>query len=205
MGLGGSLDGVSGALLISVPWIVLALAAWRTGRGPVSQPGTVEPLAVMMQPQSPHQDLSADADGGCEEAVFVLAEEVPVLSPREQEEGLVLALEAARVARDDALLSSHSVQLARLLLVRSERPKAAQLLQTAALVARRAKLPVVHAEARMELAELALLDGDLTSACEHWQMAKLMFHELGRRVDQDRVAEMMRKQRCPTDWVLTNF
>ena len=205
MGLGVSLDGASGALLISVPWIVLALAAWSAGRRSVGRPSPVEPLAVMTPSQSPPEDLSADAEGGCEVAVFVSAEEVPVRSLHEQEEGLVLALEAAKVARDDALLSSHSVQLARLLLVRSERPRAAQLLQTAALAARRAKLPVVHADARMELAELALLDGDLTSACEHWQMAKLMFHDLGQRVEQDRVAEMMRKQRCPTDWVLTNF
>ncbi len=35
------------------------------------------------------------------------------------------------------------------------------LLQSAALVARRAKLPVVHAEARIELADLARVDGDL--------------------------------------------
>jgi hypothetical protein len=79
------------------------------------------------------------------------------------------------------------------------------LLQSAVMAARRAKLPVVHAEARIELAELALAEGDLTSACEHWQMAKLMFHETGRRFDQDRMADLMRIHRCPTDWILTNF
>jgi hypothetical protein len=73
------------------------------------------------------------------------------------------------------------------------------------MVSRRAKLPETHAEARIELAELARADGDLTSACEHWQMAKLMFHETGRRADQDRMADVMRQNRCPTDWVLTGF
>jgi hypothetical protein len=64
---------------------------------------------------------------------------------------------------------------------------------------------VVHAEARVQLAELALADGDLTSACEHWQMAKLMFHEMGRRADQERISDLMRTHRCPSDWILTNF
>jgi hypothetical protein len=97
------------------------------------------------------------------------------------------------------------VALARLLIARSQRPQASSLLLSAVLAAQRAKLPVVHAEARIELAEIALLDGDLTTACEHWQMAKLMFHDTGRRFDQDRMADLMRRHRCPTDWVLTNF
>jgi hypothetical protein len=136
-------------------------------------------------------------DGGDERA--------PVLSLQEQEDNLLAAIEVAKSARDDPQISRNSVALARLLLARSARPQASMLLQSAVMAARRAALPVVHAEARIELAELALADGDLTSACEHWQMAKLMFHESGRRADQERMADVMRLHRCPTDWILTNF
>jgi hypothetical protein len=163
-----------------------------------------EPLGVMMAPASDTTEPSAETSGA-EEAVFVPVAEPPALSPREREEALLVEVEAAKAARDDAMLARSCVDLARLLVGRAERRQGATLLQTAALAARRAKLPGVHAEARIELAELALAEGDLTSACEHWQMAKLMFHETGRRADQDRMSDLMRQQRCPTDWVLTNF
>jgi lipopolysaccharide biosynthesis regulator YciM len=121
------------------------------------------------------------------------------------EQRLMSALETAQATNDQVGLARDSVELARLLLARDARPAAEVLLRKAVMVARRAKLPETHAEARIELAELARADGDLTSACEHWQMAKLMFHETGRRGDQDRMADVMRQNRCPTDWILTGF
>ncbi len=223
-------------LLLSLPWLVLALVAWRAtnvagrtqGRGrpadrPVKSPrehevvaspagGVPSPsegkaLGVMaMSASSLDGSYTVAQDALGTEPVF-LPESVaaPIRSLKEQEDALVLAVEAAKAVRDDVALSRDSVLLARVLIARSARSEAAALLQSAALVARRAKLPVVHAEARIELADLARSDGDMTSACEHWQMAKQMFHETGRRVDQDRMADLMRQNRCPTDWVLTNF
>jgi hypothetical protein len=126
-------------------------------------------------------------------------------SRRAVEQRLVTALETAEANNDQVGLARDSVELARLLIARNAQPAAEVLLRKAVIVARRAKLPETHAEARIELAELARAGGDLTSACEHWQMAKLMFHETGRRGDQDRMADVMRQNRCPTDWVLTGF
>ncbi len=221
-------------LLLSLPWLLLALAAWRAnnvagrsnglggpdirnaksateravGGGPTGgapSSGEGQTLGVMAATASSWDGShlgSHDAPGA--EPVFH-PEAVAPLSPQEQEEALVLAVAAAKAERDDAALSRDSVLLAKLLIARSARSEAAALLQSAALVARRAKLPVVHAQARIELADLARSDGDMTSACEHWQMAKLMFHETGRRMDQDRMADLMRQNRCPTDWILTNF
>jgi hypothetical protein len=223
-------------LLLSLPWLLLALAAWRAthvaghsdglGRpdirnantakeravgggaaGGVPQPGEGETLGVMAVTASSWDGshlVSHDAPGA-EPAFLPEAVAPPTLSLQEQEAALILAVEAAKAERDDVALSRDSVLLAKLLIARSARSEAAALLQSAALVARRAKLPVVHAQARIELADLARSDGDMTSACEHWQMAKLMFHETGRRADQDRMADLMRQNRCPTDWVLTNF
>lgn len=210
-----SLDGAAGLLAVSVPWLLLLLVAW-VGRGRRAQrdkpadasgrPSDGRSLGIMTAPSSDHMDLShtgSDVAGVAPPTSDV--ETAPALSLQEQEETLTATVEAAKAARDDSQLSRTSVALARLLLARSARPQASQLLQSAVMAARRAKLPVVHAEARIELAELALVEGDLTSACEHWQMAKLMFHETGRRSDQERMADLMRIHRCPTDWILTNF
>ncbi|MBY0225381.1 MAG: hypothetical protein K2Q28_06210 [Hyphomicrobium sp.] len=223
-------------LLLSLPWLLLALAAWRAtnvagpsddvGRrdsrgekttkdraivgspaGAVEQPGEGKAVGVLAVTASnwDGSHLASHDAAGAEPVFQAEAVAPPTLSPQEQEDALVLAVAAAKAERDDAALSRDSVLLAKLLIARSARSEAAALLQSAALVARRAKLPVVHAQARIELADLARSEGDMTSACEHWQMAKLMFHETGRRVDQDRIADLMRQNRCPTDWILTNF
>lgn len=217
MDIGVSGDGTLGELLVSIPWLLLGLVAWRgrRRRAVVEAPADVrpsdagpdaEPLGIMSSGAFDQQDLRSAGDDAAVAPLPSGAEErPPVLSLQEQEDNLSAAIEAAKSARDDLQISHNSVALARLLLARSARPQASVLLQSAVMSARRAKLPVVHAEARVELAELALADGDLTSACEHWQMAKLMFHEMGRRPDQERMADLMRTHRCPSDWILTNF
>jgi hypothetical protein len=204
MDMGGVLDAAAGAVLLGLPWLLLALVAWRSSRrreasSPVAQPVSVidsarpfETASVLVQP-----DAGED-----------IPPPTPLATPvseADQEGALLLAIAAAKAADDDAVLSGSSVELARLLIARSARQEAAQHLHSAVVAARRSNLPAVHASARIELAELAFRDGDLTSACEHWQMAKLMFHETGRRADRDRMADVMRQHRCPTDWVLTNF
>jgi hypothetical protein len=221
-----SLDGAAGMLLLSLPWLLLAVAAWRasypagrTDRGqtrPVAANAPSERVvaAGLADAAAPDRDettlgimamASSGMAGATESGYLPDAAPPPGLSLQEQEDALVSSVAAAKADRDDVALSRDSVRLARILIARSAHAEAAALLQSAALVARRAKLPVVHAEARIELADLAQSEGDMTSACEHWQMAKLMFHESGRRADQDRMADMMRQNRCPTDWILTNF
>ena len=79
------------------------------------------------------------------------------------------------------------------------------LLKQAVVAATQAGRRDLHAEARMELAELAAAHGDMTTACEHWQLARMLFQEAGLRTESDRASEYMRRQRCPTDWFLTGF
>jgi hypothetical protein len=62
-----------------------------------------------------------------------------------------------------------------------------------------------HARARLALGDLAQRSGDLTSACEHWQIARALFFELKQGRDHDAVETRMRRNGCPTDWVLTDF
>jgi hypothetical protein len=233
----GSLDGAAGMLLLALPWLLLAVAAWRATHGkddsgdrlrtrvstPTDEPSepsaetraaktqsananqpSAEPLGIMAaSPLKAHQESPGVSVGlDALEAKPFIEEHV---SPAETEILLRHGIETAKNDNDHAGLARLSVELAQSLLARSTGPEAAALLQSAVRAARQAKLPLIHAEARIELAGIAIQDGDLTSACEHWQMAKTLFHEIGRRADQDRMADLMRRHRCPTDWVLTNF
>jgi len=62
-----------------------------------------------------------------------------------------------------------------------------------------------HAAARLALAEVAHQAGDLSSACEQWQLARTAFHDGGDEEQYARVEKRMRENGCPTDWVLTDF
>ncbi len=63
----------------------------------------------------------------------------------------------------------------------------------------------VHAAARIALAEAALDHGDLTAACEQWQLARTAFQRDGKADEADDIDRRMRANGCPTDWVLTDF
>jgi hypothetical protein len=63
----------------------------------------------------------------------------------------------------------------------------------------------VHAQARLELGDIACASGDLTTACEHWQIARGLFFELKHKGTLDATEARMRQNGCPTDWVLNDF
>lgn len=83
--------------------------------------------------------------------------------------------------------------------------EAADELRSCIRVAARCRDVSIQADARIELAEIALAAGDLTTACEHWQIARRLFHDLDRKPDFAHADTLMRKHGCPTDWVLTDF
>lgn len=62
-----------------------------------------------------------------------------------------------------------------------------------------------HATARLELGELSRLDGDLITACEHWQIARGLFYDLKNGTQVKVIETRMRDHGCPTDWVLNDF
>ena len=63
----------------------------------------------------------------------------------------------------------------------------------------------VHARGRLALGDIALSKGDPVTACEHWQIARSLFRELRLAQEHDTVEARMRRNGCPTDWVLTDF
>lgn len=65
--------------------------------------------------------------------------------------------------------------------------------------------PGAHAAARLALGEAAHSAGDLTTACEQWQMARTAYLQAGEAEHHARIEKRMRDNGCPTDWVLTDF
>ena len=62
-----------------------------------------------------------------------------------------------------------------------------------------------QAAARLELGDLSRTLGDLTSACEHWQIARALSYELKNSGLLEAAEIRMRRHGCPTDWVLNDF
>jgi hypothetical protein len=63
----------------------------------------------------------------------------------------------------------------------------------------------LQGEARLDLGDDARAAGDLTTACEHWQLARSLFEEAKLPAKQEAAADRMRRFGCPTDWVLNDF
>lgn len=124
-----------------------------------------------------------------------------------QEEAAKLEAEVSRAEEAD-----ETVELAQLYLAlgkarisAGEEAAGLEALRSAAGLAALYKAQRVHAEARLELAEAAIRHGDATTACEHWQMARMAFLDEGAKTEGDKIDRRMRAQGCPTDWVLTDF
>jgi hypothetical protein len=81
----------------------------------------------------------------------------------------------------------------------------AKALRAAIVVAVENGMADIHALARLELAEIARADGDLTTACEHWHLAKTQFAENNRKDSVASTDKHMKDHGCPTEWVLTDF
>lgn len=131
----------------------------------------------------------------------------PCLLPS-AEAGLVLIQErlyAAQAGNDRTALAPLYLELARAHRAAGQDSDFQKALRSAAGLASQHGPRAAHADARLELAEAAFIAGDLTSACEHWQLAKTALLDDGQREAHARVEKRMRDQGCPTDWVLTDF
>lgn len=83
--------------------------------------------------------------------------------------------------------------------------EAEELLRKCILGAGAARHKATHAKARLALGDLSHAGGDPTTACEHWQIARALFHELRQVEDHAEAEQRMLRNGCPTDWVLTDF
>lgn len=83
--------------------------------------------------------------------------------------------------------------------------EAAENLREAVILATKTGDRMVHAAARLELGDIAETQGDLQTACEHWQLARSLFEEESRESEAAKCEKRMSKNGCPTDWVLNDF
>lgn len=114
-------------------------------------------------------------------------------------------IETAEAANDQTALPGLYLSLARAEIEEGRHEAAAEHLRSSVRSAAKTRNAAVQAEARLELAELARAAGDLTTACEHWQIARALFHELKERASLGETERLMQKHGCPTDWVLNDF
>jgi hypothetical protein len=117
---------------------------------------------------------------------------------------LMAAIEEAQAQGQQDRLPGLYLALASVRIEAGERAEAEDLLRKSIRGAG-ARHKETHARARVALGDLAKASGDLTTACEHWQIARALFHELQRVSEHEAVEQRMRANGCPTDWVLTDF
>ncbi|HYD15637.1 MAG TPA: hypothetical protein VEA77_04495 [Hyphomicrobium sp.] len=114
-------------------------------------------------------------------------------------------IKAAEAAKDQSTLAALYLELAREEITGGHKEGALEHLKASVGCAARSRNRAVQADARLELAELAREAGDLTTACEHWQIARSLFHGLKQSTELGETEGLMRKHGCPTDWVLNDF
>lgn len=115
------------------------------------------------------------------------------------------AVRAAEVAGRNDELPGLYLSLAHFRIEAGSPVEAQELLRKSILGAAANQQKDVHARARLVLGDLAHQSGDHTTACEHWQIARALFHELNRPSEHEAAERRMLSNGCPTDWVLTDF
>jgi tetratricopeptide (TPR) repeat protein len=132
----------------------------------------------------------------------------PDVSPRNPAGDIVETskrIEAATADGDNGALAALYLDLARCHGLAGDEASRLSALRSAATYGSQHGPHAAHAEARIELAEIAFRAGDLTSACEQWQMARAALLKDGQTERHASIEKRMRENGCPTDWVLTGF
>jgi len=197
---GPEITGLAAWIILLLPYAVLAAAivlALRRRAGPAAGELTGAARGRYGAPLSPRQPPAAGPTAE------------PADSMRREGEtatgGLSNALARAEAKGDESELADLHLALAREKLAAGRVDEAADQLRKSIRVASRIGKKKTHAEARLELADIARADGDLTTACEHWQIARGLFSELKHAKELDKAETLMRRHGCPTDWVLNDF
>jgi hypothetical protein len=194
-------------------YALLVWLTWRRKRQPVADTGPTLPIASRPLPQaSPRREIGTHSNG-TQQVSIVPAAPLAMMdrgislddigggetAANDQEDVLVSAPEQA------ATICASLLRRAEVQLQSDDKLGAAASLREAIRLAAACDLSGQHAAARLELGELARQDGDLITACEHWQIARGLFHDLKNSARVKSTEGRMRDHGCPTDWVLTDF
>jgi tetratricopeptide (TPR) repeat protein len=185
------ITGWPGIVLLLVPVVALAIVIIRSHRA--RSPARAPQQATEMLRATP------PVETGSPEAAVPVAAALPTVGD------LADRVRAAEAAKDQQQLAGLYLELARDEIAQGRTDAAREHLKSSVGCAARSRNRAVQAEARLELADLAREAGDLTTACEHWQIARSLFRELGQDTGLAETERVMQKHGCPTDWVLNDF
>lgn len=204
-------SGLAGTLaLLTPPALLLAAVAYahRSVRSrkiaPAAAPATAALGVVTVLDLPPAEPLAKAPVADVEPVPVPVA--VPVSVPiADVDTDWPARIERAEALGDDAALAEHYLAWARAEIAQGRAADAGEHLRTSVRIAAKGRHAALHAQARLELAELAREAGDLTTACEHWQLARALFHDLQEPARVGDTERLMQRHGCPTDWVLNDF
>jgi hypothetical protein len=148
--------------------------------------------------------LAADAHGSTSAAPFAEVQ----ASPATVAPAPPLARKRPRPLREveETVLSAQSLLgRAEEFLAAGNADEAATQLRLCIRLSSKLKDARTEARARLELGDLARASGDLTTACEHWQLARALFADVRQPTESTAAELRMERAGCPTDWVLNQF
>lgn len=200
------ITGLAGAIVLLFPFAILLIVIARALRAPQSrsksQPTRQSDIMSVIHSERP---VSTEKVSSPEKSEPVGEVARPPIKPQAAVTDWPERIKAAEAAKDLASEASHYLAFARDEIAGGQSERAADHLRSSVRAAAKGRHASIQAEARLELAELARGAGDLTTACEHWQIARGLFHELKQVADLGETEKLMQKHGCPTDWVLNDF
>jgi len=207
MAQGLELTGLAGTVALSVPLAALAVAVLlgTRARGRQADRGEPRPLPRAEPREAGERPVSMPRGEPRPEATAEALKVDAVAAARASAQRLASQIRAAESAGAGRDLAALLYEEARSLIAAKEPAAAADRLRKSLVLSARLGQKLEHARSRLELGDLAEADGDLTTACEHWSIARSLMHELARPADIRTVEARMRDHRCPTDWVLNDF
>jgi hypothetical protein len=201
-----SLDGTIGWVILAAPLVALAITATGAFWAARQRPGELEIEFDSRENRAAGSSLPDGAER---------AREVVAGDERNRQHGESVAQDAScelRAAIAEAEQAGDRGRLANLYLTLGVREReagdvtaAAVMLRKSIVLATEAGEAAVHARGRLELGDLSQEAGDLGTACEHWQMARALFDQAELDAQRAEAEARMRRNGCPTDWVLTDF
>ncbi len=143
-----------------------------------------------------------DGDLSCPKSGF----ENPVdeLAIDSQEDGILLRNKREDVSSEPSEANSY-LSKGKQAFLQNKFEDAEEFMEKAIMTASKDQDVITLSQARLSLAELNHAMGDLTLACENWQLARELFQELKNEERVNNIEQKMKDTGCPTDWVLNDF
>ncbi|MGQ0672156.1 MAG: hypothetical protein ACT4N2_04655 [Hyphomicrobium sp.] len=214
---GLELTGLAGWIALSLPFLALltvmalALGQIRRRRSRLREPASLtgrygvpipQPPSARDGPKHGAEPVAAPATPAAAATAVAALPSKPTREPIANVAERIAAAEARGVESElaDLYLAQGRERHAG-----GESTEAAELFRRSIRLAAKHGQKQVHAAARLELGDLVGQQGDLTTACEHWQIARGLFYDLKLAGSLGETERRMRQNGCPTDWVLNDF